>query len=127
MATTPVIENPRTTAAARGRILIIDDEAEIRESLETLLEMEGYTVDLAANAAEGDRALSSRAYDLVLLDMMMPDRSGPRCPIGFPYARSRHSRLPGYGVRFGRSRCTRAEARCERLRFETLEQRQAAA
>jgi DNA-binding NtrC family response regulator len=76
MATTPVIENPRTTAAARGRILIIDDEVEIRESLEALLEMEGYTVDLAANAAEGDRALNSRAYDLVLLDMMMPDRSG---------------------------------------------------
>lgn len=76
MATIPILEDARTTAAARGRILVIDDESEIRESLETLLEMEGYTVDLAGNAAEGERALNSRAYDLVLLDMMMPDRSG---------------------------------------------------
>ena len=76
MATIPILEDARTTAAARGRILVIDDESEIRESLETLLEMEGYTVELAGNAAEGERALNSRAYDLVLLDMMMPDRSG---------------------------------------------------
>jgi DNA-binding NtrC family response regulator len=76
MATIPILEDARTTAAARGRILVIDDESEIREGLETLLELEGYTVDLAANAAEGERALNSRAYDLVLLDMMMPDRSG---------------------------------------------------
>jgi DNA-binding NtrC family response regulator len=76
MATIPILEDARTTAAARGRILVIDDESEIRESLEALLEMEGYTVDLAGNAAEGERALNSRAYDLVLLDMMMPDRSG---------------------------------------------------
>jgi DNA-binding NtrC family response regulator len=76
MATIPILEDARTTAAARGRVLVIDDESEIRESLEALLEMEGYTVDLAGNAAEGERALNSRAYDLVLLDMMMPDRSG---------------------------------------------------
>ena len=38
--------------------------------------MEGYSVDLAQNATEGERKLESRAYDLVLLDMMMPDQSG---------------------------------------------------
>src|SRR5579871_77611 len=76
MTSTPFIEEVRATAAARGRILVIDDEVEIRESLEALLELEGYEVDLASNAAEGERQLSSRAYDLVLLDMMMPDRSG---------------------------------------------------
>ena len=37
----------------KGRVLIIDDEADIRESLETLLEMEGYLTELASNAAEG--------------------------------------------------------------------------
>ena len=37
---------------------------------------EGYEVDLAPNAAEGERKLESRAYDLVLLDLMMPDKSG---------------------------------------------------
>jgi len=66
----------RAMDGARGRILVIDDEAEIRESLETLLQLEGYEVDLAQNAAEGERRLEQRAYDLVLLDLMMPDKSG---------------------------------------------------
>ena len=61
---------------AKGRILVVDDEADIRESLETLLLMEGYAVDLAQNGGEGLRAMESRDYDLVLLDLMMPDRSG---------------------------------------------------
>ena len=60
----------------KGRILVVDDETEIRESLEALLDLEGYQVDLAANAAEGERKLESRAYDLVLLDLMMPEKSG---------------------------------------------------
>ena len=60
----------------KGRVLVIDDEIDIRESLETLLSLEGYSVDLAQNAGEGLRALDLRAYDLVLLDLMMPDRSG---------------------------------------------------
>jgi DNA-binding NtrC family response regulator len=60
----------------KGRILVIDDEADIRESLETLLTLEDYTVDLAQNGTEGLRRLESANYDLVLLDLMMPDRSG---------------------------------------------------
>ena len=60
----------------KGRILVIDDEAEIRESMEMLLTSEGYLVDLAPNATEGERRLGSRRYDLVLLDLMMPDKSG---------------------------------------------------
>jgi DNA-binding NtrC family response regulator len=66
----------RATGLSKGRILVIDDEIEIRESLEALLQMEGYQVDLAQNAAEGERRLELRAYDLVLLDLMMPDKSG---------------------------------------------------
>jgi len=60
----------------RARILVIDDESEIRESLELLLTSEGYDVDLAPNATEGERRLASKRYDLVLLDLMMPDKSG---------------------------------------------------
>lgn len=60
----------------RGRILVIDDEVDIREGLEALLESEGYQVDLAGNAQEGVGRMLGSAYDLVLLDMMMPDRSG---------------------------------------------------
>jgi DNA-binding NtrC family response regulator len=62
--------------ATRGRILVIDDEPEIRESLETLLTLEDYQVELAPNATEGLRRLESSNYDLVLLDLMMPDKSG---------------------------------------------------
>lgn len=67
------------TAAAserRGRILIIDDEESIRDSLETLLELEGFQVRAAADATSGLRELSRRGYDLVLLDLMLPDKSG---------------------------------------------------
>jgi DNA-binding NtrC family response regulator len=60
----------------RGRILIIDDEADIRESLETLLSLEGYLVEEAVNGTDGLRKLEQSNYDLVLLDLMMPDRSG---------------------------------------------------
>src|SRR3954451_14805536 len=62
--------------AFKGRVLIIDDEADIRESLETLLEVEGYLTELAGNATEGLDRLEKGHYDLVLLDLMMPDRSG---------------------------------------------------
>jgi DNA-binding NtrC family response regulator len=61
---------------SKGRILVVDDEADIRESLETLLDLEGYSVDLAVDAGDAQRKLDKAAYDLVLLDLMMPDRSG---------------------------------------------------
>ena len=64
------------TPTNKGHILVVDDEADIREGLEMLLGGEGYRVDLAQNAAEGLHRLESRGYDLVLLDLMMPDRSG---------------------------------------------------
>ncbi|MFN7650574.1 MAG: sigma-54-dependent transcriptional regulator [Acidobacteriota bacterium] len=62
--------------APKGRILIIDDEEDIRESLETLLTLEGYTVELAPLANAGLRRMEQSTYDLVLLDLMMPDKSG---------------------------------------------------
>jgi len=60
----------------RGRILVVDDEPDIRESLEALLAQENYRVELASNAAEGLKKFETFSYDLVLLDLMMPDRSG---------------------------------------------------
>ena len=60
----------------RRRILVIDDEVDIRESLEMLLTGENYSVDLAENATMGLQRYESGNYDLVLLDLMMPDRSG---------------------------------------------------
>jgi len=57
-------------------VLIIDDEAAIRESLQTLLELEGYDVEAAADGEEGLARLGERPFDLVLLDLALPDRNG---------------------------------------------------
>lgn len=63
-------------SSAHGSVLIIDDEMEIRESLQTLLEFEGYDVDAAVNGAQGLAKLGDRPFDLVLLDLALPDRNG---------------------------------------------------
>jgi len=70
------VEPQAAITGPKGRILVVDDEGDIRESLQELLSLEGYEVELAANATEGTKRLESHAYDLVLLDLMMPDRSG---------------------------------------------------
>ena len=68
--------SPVTASGTRGNVLVIDDEVDIREGLEMLLTSEGYAVDLAQNGTEGLHRMENRGYDLVLLDLMMPDLSG---------------------------------------------------
>ncbi len=51
-----------------SRILIIDDEAAIRESLETLLTLEGFTVSMAANGADGLELLSRNEYVIIKIE-----------------------------------------------------------
>src|SRR5271168_4834487 len=58
------------------RILIIDDEAAIRESLDTLLTLEGFTVSAASDGPSGVELLSRSEYDLLLLDLALPGESG---------------------------------------------------
>jgi DNA-binding NtrC family response regulator len=76
LSTNHPVETAERSPAPRGRILVIDDEADIREGLELLLTSEGYEVELAHNGTEGLRKMETRGYDLVLLDLMMPDISG---------------------------------------------------
>jgi DNA-binding NtrC family response regulator len=59
-----------------GSILVIDDEAEIREGLELLLSSEGYSVTSAETAEAGLARLEQEPYDLLLLDVSLPDRNG---------------------------------------------------
>ncbi len=59
-----------------NHVLIVDDEAEIRESLESILSEEGYVVTTAATAAEALALIRDAAYDVVLLDIWLPDRDG---------------------------------------------------
>ena len=58
------------------RVLIVDDEAPVRELCKQLLEAEGAIVELAANGTHGLAAAGREAYDLVLLDVAMPDMTG---------------------------------------------------
>jgi DNA-binding NtrC family response regulator len=60
----------------KGSILIIDDEQEIRESLEQLLRLEGYQADAASSGEEGLKRVEGGVFDLVLLDINLPDRNG---------------------------------------------------
>ena len=59
-----------------GSVLIVDDEVEIRESLEALLEMEGYEVQVAGDGEEGLARIGEHPFDLVLLDYALPGRNG---------------------------------------------------
>jgi DNA-binding NtrC family response regulator len=62
--------------AGNPRILIIDDEAAIRESLDTLLTLEGFVVSTAFDGPSGMELLSRNEYDLLLLDLALPGESG---------------------------------------------------
>src|SRR5215475_971310 len=59
-----------------GSVLIVDDETEIRESLQTLLEIEGFEVEMAATGEEGLAQMANHPFDLVLLDLTLPGRNG---------------------------------------------------
>ncbi len=61
---------------SKGSILVVDDEAEIREGLETLLESEGFEITLAESGESGLARLEERPFDLLLLDVSLPDRNG---------------------------------------------------
>ena len=58
------------------RILLVDDEEGIRESLSTYLETNGFQVDTAADAIAARRMIGESTYDLVLTDISMPEVSG---------------------------------------------------
>ncbi len=60
----------------KGSILVVDDEIEIREGLEALLTSESFEVTLAETGEAGLQRLEDRPFDLMLLDVSLPDRNG---------------------------------------------------
>jgi DNA-binding NtrC family response regulator len=58
------------------RVLVVDDEEVIRDILATLLEREGWQVTTASNGNRALTAFEADPYDVVLLDLMLPDRPG---------------------------------------------------
>src|ERR1035438_8029305 len=96
----PEVESPLNSSASASdsglvdslaRILVIDDEAAIRESLEALLKLEGYTTRMAVDGEEGLRILDQESFDLVLLDLALPGQSGLEL---LPQIKERHPELP---------------------------------
>lgn len=61
---------------SQARVLVIDDEADIRALIQEILSDEGYGVTAAANAAQARAARDSGKFDLILLDIWMPDTDG---------------------------------------------------
>jgi two-component system, NtrC family, nitrogen regulation response regulator NtrX len=59
-----------------NHILVVDDELEIRQSLEEILREEGYAVTSAGSAGEALTLLRDANYDVLLLDIWLPDRDG---------------------------------------------------
>ncbi|MGC8896049.1 MAG: response regulator [Candidatus Bathyarchaeia archaeon] len=60
----------------RARILIVDDDEDIRKVLKTILEDEGYSADTAANGKEAIRKSYRKFYNLALIDVKLPDMEG---------------------------------------------------
>jgi two-component system KDP operon response regulator KdpE len=71
----PQTERP-TTSALAARVLVIDDESQIRKFLEISLRSQQYRVLLAATGQEGLDMLAMQGADVVVLDMGLPDRDG---------------------------------------------------
>ena len=59
-----------------ARILVIDDDAQVRSMLRTMLELEGYEVEDAPDGNEGLKLFRQKSADLVVTDIIMPEKDG---------------------------------------------------
>lgn len=69
-------ETPSSGSDGRRKILLVDDDAEIVEAIRFALESKGYAVLIARDGNQGLAMAEREAPDLMILDMMMPKRSG---------------------------------------------------
>ena len=87
----PTLDSNSDARMPASQILVIDDEAGIRESLEVLLSLEGYDIHMAVDGIEGLAKLERGSYDLVLLDLALPGQSGLEL---LPQIHERYPELP---------------------------------
>jgi two-component system NtrC family sensor kinase len=71
-----VVPGVEAVPASRGRVLVVDDEPDLRRSVAKFLARSGWVVDLADSGEEGLRLVASGAYDAVLCDLRMPGIGG---------------------------------------------------
>ena len=60
----------------KTRILIVEDDENIRESIKNILEQRGYKTDAVETGAEAEKMTKKRVYNLALLDIKLPDTEG---------------------------------------------------
>ena len=71
-----MLNNPSTATQQPARILVIDDEPDLRTLYELTLLREGYRVDAAADLAQARQQLLDHQFDAVITDMRLPDGLG---------------------------------------------------
>jgi len=71
-----VMQKPGEKSAVTRSVLVVDDEAVIRDILQRILSEKGYEVDSAESGAEGLEQMEKREYDIYLLDIKMPGING---------------------------------------------------
>ncbi len=60
----------------RARLLVVDDDAELRELAQAYLRQQGFDVETVADGARMDVAIAARTFDLIILDLMLPGEDG---------------------------------------------------
>jgi two-component system response regulator PilR (NtrC family) len=105
-------EDVPETQKRNEHILVVDDEADVREGLRQLLSMEGYEVTTAESGAVALERAKPRRFDLVLTDLRMPGMSGVETLMGL---KQLHPSMPvvvvtGYASNETTARCTREGA-----------------
>ena len=71
-----LVRQGRIVTIKRMRILIVDDEKDVRDMLSRHLRAECFAVDTAEDGTEGSYLARTNNYDLVILDNMLPEKSG---------------------------------------------------
>ena len=62
----------------KPRILIVEDDENIRETIKNILEQSGYDIDVAKTGQEAERKTQTKFYNLALLDIKLPDMEGTK-------------------------------------------------
>ena len=68
--------NATTTRGLRKRVLLIDDDSDVRGALGEIVAVLGYDTELAASGAEGMTLFDANHFDIVLTDLLMPGMTG---------------------------------------------------
>lgn len=72
----PSLRTPPDSLIHMARILVTDDDSDLRGTLEKLLKLRGHAVDVGRDGLEGAKLLAQGLYDLLITDIVMPNQEG---------------------------------------------------